>query len=144
MATSPPSTRSLPSSARRRRTRSSWAATSRRGRCPARRSGHTHRQLDRTADGRRMINAGSVGRPYEHEPGAYWLRLGPGAELRRTAYDTRAATAAFRALGYPEAGDMLAPVDPDEVAAGFEAGAGAAPAPGAMIWRYGVGHGPGA
>jgi putative phosphoesterase len=47
--------------------------------------GHTHRQFDRTAGGRRMINAGSVGRPYEHDPGAYWLRLGPAVRLMRTA-----------------------------------------------------------
>ena len=50
-----------------------------------------------------MINAGSIGRPYEHEPGAYWLRLGPDVRLMRTAYDTATADAAFRALGYPAA-----------------------------------------
>ena len=64
-----------------------------------------------------MVNAGSVGRPYEHEPGAYWLRLGPDVELRRTAYDTEAASARFHALGYPFADGMLAPVDADAVAA---------------------------
>ena len=36
---------------------------------------------------RRMVNAGSVGRPYEHEPGAYWLRLGP--ERRAAAHRVR-------------------------------------------------------
>jgi predicted phosphodiesterase len=82
-------------------------------------AGHTHRQFDRVAGGRRLVNAGSVGRPYEHRPGAYWLRLGPAVQLRRTAYDTDAASAAFRALGYP--GDPLAPVDPDVVAAHYEA-----------------------
>lgn len=87
-------------------------------------AGHTHRQFDREAGGRRMVNAGSVGRPYEHGPGAYWLRLGPDVELRRTAYDTAAADAAFHALGYPAADLMLAPVDPDAVAAGYEASAG--------------------
>ena len=85
--------------------------------------GHTHRQFDMTAGGRRMVNAGSVGRPHEHEPGAYWLRLGPDVRLRRTAYDTGAAAAAFGALGYPEAATMLAPVDPDDVAARLEAAA---------------------
>jgi predicted phosphodiesterase len=89
--------------------------------------GHTHRQYDRTAGGRRMINAGSVGRPYERAPGAYWARLGPGVELRRTAYDTQAAAARFRALGYPGADTMLAPVDPDEVARAFEPEPGAPP-----------------
>jgi putative phosphoesterase len=86
--------------------------------------GHTHRQYDRTAGGRRMINAGSVGRPYEHRPGAYWLRLGPDVDLRRTDYDTRAATDAFRVLGYPSADGMLAPpADPDALAERFEAAA---------------------
>ena len=54
--------------------------------------GHTHRQFDRTAGGRRMVNAGSVGRPYEHEPGAYWLRLG-----RRSSSGARATTPGRRA-----------------------------------------------
>jgi putative phosphoesterase len=83
--------------------------------------GHTHRQFDRTAGGHRMINAGSVGRPYERGPGAYWLRLGPDVRLLRTPYDTAAATEAFSVLGYPLAETMLAPVDADAVAAGYEA-----------------------
>jgi putative phosphoesterase len=86
--------------------------------------GHTHRQFDRRAGGRRMINAGSVGRPYEHRPGAYWLRLGPGAALRRTPYDTAAADAAFRALGYPAAELVFATVNPDKVAERYEAASG--------------------
>ena len=83
-------------------------------------AGHTHRQFDRAAGGRRMVNAGSVGRPYEHAPGAYWLRLGPGVRLLRTPYDTAAADAAFRGLGYPAADLMLAAVDPDAVAERYE------------------------
>jgi predicted phosphodiesterase len=83
-------------------------------------AGHTHRQFDRTVGDRRMVNAGSVGRPYEHEPGAYWLRVGPEVELRRTPYDVEAATEAFRAVGYPLAGEMLAPVDADAVARHYE------------------------
>jgi putative phosphoesterase len=83
-------------------------------------AGHTHRQFDHAAGPGRMINAGSVGRPYEHEPGAYWLRLGPDVRLMRTAYDTQAAERHFRALGYPAADLMLAPVDADAVAAGYE------------------------
>jgi putative phosphoesterase len=47
--------------------------------------GHTHVQFDRTIGDYRVINAGSVGMPYEEEPGAYWLLLGPDVELRRTA-----------------------------------------------------------
>ncbi len=49
--------------------------------------GHTHMQFDREIAGIRVVNAGSVGMPYDDEPGAYWLALGPGAEHRRTAYD---------------------------------------------------------
>jgi predicted phosphodiesterase len=49
--------------------------------------GHTHVQFDRVIHGIRVVNAGSVGMPYEHEPGAYWLSLGPGVEFRRTQYD---------------------------------------------------------
>jgi putative phosphoesterase len=51
--------------------------------------GHTHMQFDRTVSGVRVVNAGSVGMPYEDEPGAYWLldlvpRRTPyaGAELK--------------------------------------------------------------
>jgi putative phosphoesterase len=53
--------------------------------------GHTHMQFDRTVGRVRVINAGSVGMPYENEPGAYWLldlvhRRTPyeGAELKAT------------------------------------------------------------
>src|SRR5438132_10859471 len=46
--------------------------------------GHTHMQFERTVAGVRVINAGSVGMPYEDEPGAYWLLdLVP----RRTPYE---------------------------------------------------------
>src|SRR5439155_2080954 len=33
---------------------------------------HTHVQFDRAVDRIRVVNAGSVGAPYEAEPGAYW------------------------------------------------------------------------
>ena len=49
--------------------------------------GHTHMQFDRQIAGVRVVNAGSVGMPYDDEPGAYWLALGPDIEHRRTAYD---------------------------------------------------------
>ena len=45
--------------------------------------GHTHVQFDREIAGKRVVNSGSVGSPYEDEPGAYWtLDLAP----RRTEY----------------------------------------------------------
>jgi putative phosphoesterase len=34
--------------------------------------GHTHMQFDRTIAGKRVVNSGSVGMPYEDAPGAYW------------------------------------------------------------------------
>ena len=46
--------------------------------------GHTHTQYERTVGGVRVVNAGSVGMPYEDEPGAYWLL---DLVHRRTPYD---------------------------------------------------------
>ncbi|HEY2543629.1 MAG TPA: YfcE family phosphodiesterase [Gaiellaceae bacterium] len=46
--------------------------------------GHTHMQFERTIGGKRVINSGSVGAPFEEKPGAYWtLDLVP----RCTPYD---------------------------------------------------------
>jgi putative phosphoesterase len=68
--------------------------------------GHTHVQFDRAAADKRLVNAGSVGMPYESLPGAYWALLGPGLELRRTDYDGKAAAEAIRATGFPDAGEF--------------------------------------
>ena len=46
--------------------------------------GHTHTQFERTVGGVRVVNAGSVGAPYEDQPGAYWLL---DLAHRRTPYD---------------------------------------------------------
>ena len=47
--------------------------------------GHTHVQFDRRIGDIRLVNAGSVGMPYEREPGAYWALLdGTDVELRHT------------------------------------------------------------
>jgi putative phosphoesterase len=64
--------------------------------------GHTHVQVDRQVGSIRLVNAGSVGMPYEDEPGAYWALLGPDVELRRTAFDAEEARARIAATGYPE------------------------------------------
>jgi putative phosphoesterase len=49
--------------------------------------GHTHVQFDRRIGDIRLVNAGSIGMPYEREPGAYWALLdGSEVELRRTEY----------------------------------------------------------
>ena len=68
--------------------------------------GHTHVQFDRLAADKRLVNAGSVGMPYESLPGAYWALLGPGLELRRTDYDREAAAAAIRATSFPDANEF--------------------------------------
>jgi predicted phosphodiesterase len=65
--------------------------------------GHTHMPFIRLAHGRMVINPGSVGMPYGH-PGAHWALLGPGAGLRRTAFDVEAACALIAAgSGFPGA-----------------------------------------
>jgi len=46
--------------------------------------GHTHMQFERTIAGKRVINSGSVGMPYENLPGAYWTL---DLEHRRTEYE---------------------------------------------------------
>jgi predicted phosphodiesterase len=68
--------------------------------------GHTHVQFDRLAADKRLVNAGSVGMPYESQPGAYWALLGPGLDLRRTNYDREAAAKAIRATGFPDANEF--------------------------------------
>ena len=87
--------------------------------------GHTHVQFVRELDGQRFANAGSVGRPYEGRPGAFWALVdGLEVELRHTPYAVEAAVAAIRASGYAGAGELcsslLEPEDPDEVSAYFE------------------------
>jgi predicted phosphodiesterase len=93
--------------------------------------GHTHRQFDRRVDRWRVVNAGSVGMPYEGRPGAYWALFGPGVESRRTEYDLDAAVGELRAGRYPDLEEMLKeslvePADPDDVARFFEGSAAGA------------------
>ena len=87
--------------------------------------GHTHVQFDRVlSNGVRVVNAGSVGMPYEGRQGAFWAILGPEVEFRRTIYDVGAAVASIRAANAPVreqlVGYLLEPPDPDEVTAYFE------------------------
>jgi putative phosphoesterase len=67
--------------------------------------GHTHMQFDRLIGATRVVNAGSVGMPFQL-PGAYWLTIGPDVQLRRTGYDLDAAAARIRASSYPQADDF--------------------------------------
>jgi putative phosphoesterase len=94
--------------------------------------GHTHVQFDRIVDEIRVVNAGSVGFPYEAEPAAYWALLGSDVELRRTDYDVDAAVAAIVASGYPRATEVIPylcpdPERPDRLTALIESLAAAAP-----------------
>lgn len=86
--------------------------------------GHTHVQFDRTIEGRRMVNAGSVGMPYQDEPGAYWALLSDDVELRRTEYDLGEAAALIAATGFPESGELIEtlsrPPSAEETSAFFE------------------------
>jgi predicted phosphodiesterase len=80
--------------------------------------GHTHMQFDRTIGIVRVVNAGSVGMPFQ-DPGAYWLLLGPEIELRHTPYDLARAADRIRETAYPQArefaeGNVLKP--PSEAA----------------------------
>jgi diadenosine tetraphosphatase ApaH/serine/threonine PP2A family protein phosphatase len=67
--------------------------------------GHTHMQFDRKVGAIRVVNAGSVGMPFGR-PGADWLLLGSGVELRHTDYDLARAAARIRATSYPQAGEF--------------------------------------
>ena len=92
--------------------------------------GHTHMQFDRRLpSGLRIVNAGSVGMPYEGRPGAFWTVLGPGVEPRYTEYDVEAAIEAMRADGAPRPEEqllqLLDPPDADETTRFFESQRGA-------------------
>lgn len=86
--------------------------------------GHTHTQFDRPIRKHRVINAGSVGMPYEDEPGAYWAIIGDNVELQRTEYDFAAAAERIRASDCPYrdrfADAVISPVRRDEAIANFE------------------------
>jgi predicted phosphodiesterase len=64
--------------------------------------GHTHVQYDRSVEDMRIVNAGSVGMPYEHSPDARWALIGgDGVELLSTPYDAAAALELLSSKGCP-------------------------------------------
>jgi putative phosphoesterase len=92
--------------------------------------GHTHMQYDRTlTSGLRLVNAGSVGMPYEGAPGAYWALLGPDVEFRTTRYDVEGTVAAIEVLAAPVNEGLLEqlvdPPDSDSTTEYFESNRGA-------------------
>jgi putative phosphoesterase len=69
--------------------------------------GHTHMQFDRSANGTRVMNPGSVGLPYEGTPGAYWAVLGPDVTFIRSEYDVEEAATRIRQSGYPDVDEFV-------------------------------------
>src|SRR6478672_10488200 len=66
--------------------------------------GHTHHQFDRTFGELRVVNAGSVGMPYEGEVAAYWTLVEDGEpSFRRTTFDVEQAAEQTRESGWPHA-----------------------------------------
>ena len=59
--------------------------------------GHTHMQFERIVAGKRVLNSGSVGMPYEDEPGAFWTL---DLRHRRTEYEGAAAQGKEEALSF--------------------------------------------
>jgi putative phosphoesterase len=88
--------------------------------------GHTHHRFERELDGIRVVNAGSVGMPYEDEVAAFWAVVDDGEpSFRSTPFDVERAVAEIRASGWPGAEafvaeNLLAAVSRDEAATYFE------------------------
>jgi putative phosphoesterase len=90
--------------------------------------GHTHIPFDRTVDGVRVVNPGSVGMPYGR-PGAFWGVIGPQVELRHTDYDRQAAAVRIRSSRWSGAEEfakenLLAVPSEEEAMAYFRAHGG--------------------
>jgi putative phosphoesterase len=88
--------------------------------------GHTHVQFDRSLPRVRVVNAGSVGMPYEGSSDARWAFVGPGVELLSTPYPADAALGTLRGTGFPAFEEWFEPifrgeVSADEATAEFEA-----------------------
>ncbi len=89
--------------------------------------GHTHHQFDRRVGDLRLVNAGSVGMPYEGEVAAFWALLEDGeVQFRRTPFDVERAVTETRRSAWPHAAsfvaeNLLAVPDRDEAIATLEA-----------------------
>jgi putative phosphoesterase len=88
--------------------------------------GHTHHQFERHAGGVRVVNAGSVGMPYEGEVAAFWAAVDDGEpSFRKTPFDVERAIADIRASGWPPGEEFVienlqGAVPRDEAARYFE------------------------
>ena len=88
--------------------------------------GHTHHQFDRRVGDLRVVNAGSVGMPYEGDVAAFWALVEDGEPRHmRTPIDLDRAVAGLRASGWPGseefiAENVLVPVSRAEAIASLE------------------------
>jgi diadenosine tetraphosphatase ApaH/serine/threonine PP2A family protein phosphatase len=88
--------------------------------------GHTHHQFDRRVGDLRVVNAGSVGMPYEGEVAAFWALIVDGEpQFKKTPIDVERAIAGIRASGWEDgeafiAENLLVAVNRDETARLFE------------------------
>ena len=80
--------------------------------------GHTHVQYDRRIGSTRLVNAGSVGMPYEGSPDARWALVDDGdVALVATPYDAEAALLSLSETGFPMLDDWYGGVVRGEVTA---------------------------
>jgi putative phosphoesterase len=71
--------------------------------------GHTHHQFDRRASRVRVVNAGSIGMPYEGEVAAFWTMVEDGEpRFRKTPFDVESAIAELEASDWPGAAEFVA------------------------------------
>jgi len=71
--------------------------------------GHTHHQFERRIGDVRIVNAGSVGMPYEGEVAAYWTLVEDGEpSFRHTPFDIERAIAEIEASGWPAGAEFVA------------------------------------
>jgi predicted phosphodiesterase len=71
--------------------------------------GHTHQQFDRHVGDLRVVNAGSVGMPYEGEVAAFWTLVVDGEpQFRKTPFDVGQAIAEIESSGWPQAEAFIA------------------------------------
>ncbi len=89
--------------------------------------GHTHHQFDREIGDLRVVNAGSVGMPYEGDVAAFWLLVEDGdPHPMRTPFDVGRAATEIRASTWPTAEEfvtdnVLRAVERDDAIAALEA-----------------------
>lgn len=88
--------------------------------------GHTHHQFDRRVGALRVVNAGSIGMPYEGDVAAFWAMVEDGEPRHmRTPIDVDRATESLRDSHWPGsdaflAENVLEPVSRDEAIARLE------------------------